>query len=102
MQWSTERAGDFLITAWLEECEVGGCAKACSVQVGYLDAPGSLLLLDTPHMGSAGIGQRRPPRADYQCSAVGHITHVWALLEMSLSFEVPATRCVQGHAAVIP
>ena len=34
MQWSTEKAGDFLITAWLEECEVGGCAKACSVQVG--------------------------------------------------------------------
>ena len=35
VQWSTEKAGDFLITAWLEECEVGGCAKACSVQVGY-------------------------------------------------------------------
>ena len=33
MQWSTEKAGDFLITAWMEECEVGGCAKACSVQV---------------------------------------------------------------------
>ena len=34
VQWSTEKAGDFLITAWLEECEVGGCAKACGVQVG--------------------------------------------------------------------
>ena len=34
MQWSTERAGDFLITTYLEDCEVGGCAKACSVQVG--------------------------------------------------------------------
>ena len=35
MQWRTEKAGDFLITAWLEECEVGGCAKACSVQVSH-------------------------------------------------------------------
>ncbi len=34
VQWSTEKAGDYLITAWLEECEVGGCAKACGVQVG--------------------------------------------------------------------
>ena len=33
VQWSTEKTGDFLITAWLEDCEVGGCAKACSVQV---------------------------------------------------------------------
>ncbi|CAL5220286.1 g2271 [Coccomyxa viridis] len=32
VQWSTDKAGNFLITAWLEECEVGGCAKACSVQ----------------------------------------------------------------------
>lgn len=36
MHWSTEKAGDFLITAWLEDCEVGGCAKACSVQVNAL------------------------------------------------------------------
>ena len=36
MQWSTGKAGDFLITAWLEDCEVGGCAKACSVQVNAL------------------------------------------------------------------
>ena len=34
VQWSTEKTGDYLITAWLEECEVGGCAKACCVQVG--------------------------------------------------------------------
>ena len=40
MTWSTERAGDFLITAWLEGCTVGGCAKACAVEPGPLD-PGS-------------------------------------------------------------
>ena len=38
MTWSTERTGDFLITAWLEGCTVGGCAKACAVEPGALDA----------------------------------------------------------------
>ena len=33
VQWSTDKTGDFLVTAFLEDCEVGGCAKACSVQV---------------------------------------------------------------------
>jgi hypothetical protein len=37
--WSTDRSGDYLITAWLEDCTVGGCAKACSVQPAALSAP---------------------------------------------------------------
>ena len=41
MTWSTERAGDFLITAWMEGCTVGGCAKACAVEPGPLD-PGNI------------------------------------------------------------
>ncbi|CAL8470627.1 g10169 [Coccomyxa elongata] len=38
VHWVTEKAGDYLITGWLEGCTVGGCAKACAVQPGPLDA----------------------------------------------------------------
>ena len=61
MQWSTGKAGDFLITAWLEDCEVGGCAKACSVQVNaphqlrWLCA-GTISLAQSTHMPRTSSG----------------------------------------------
>lgn len=38
VHWMTEKAGDYLITGWLEGSTVGGCAKACAVQPAALDA----------------------------------------------------------------
>ena len=61
MQWSTGKAGDFLITAWLEDCEVGGCAKACSVQVNVLHqlrwlCAGTIPLAQSIHMPCTSLG----------------------------------------------
>lgn len=73
MQWSTERAGDFLITTYLEDCEVGGCAKACSVQVGD-NQPGDLHLstqkfTSISHTGASG--DSGPAQGSLRCKPFG-------------------------------
>ena len=61
MTWSTEKTGDFLITAWLEGCTVGGCAKACAVQPWLLDAP---------RCACSGEGLRRAVAGQRACFGV--------------------------------
>ena len=68
MQWSTGKAGDFLITAWLEDCEVGGCAKACSVQVNAPHSSGGFVLV--PYLSHSLLTCPAPAQVGFVLSTI--------------------------------